>query len=79
MSEIIRQQIVELVVAGSPLENCAVKDDSTLVDDLGFDSLGLVELKMSMEENFNIEIPDEDTTGIRVVKDIVDYVTKHAA
>ena len=46
------------------------------VDDLGADSLDLVELIMAMEEGFDIEIPDEDAEGIGTVQDAIDYVNK---
>jgi acyl carrier protein len=48
------------------------------VDDLGADSLDTVELVMAFEENFGIEIPDEDAEKIATVKDAVDYIEKHA-
>jgi acyl carrier protein len=48
------------------------------VDDLGADSLDVVELVMAFEEAFDIEIPDEDAEKIRTVQDAVDYISKHA-
>ena len=53
-----------------------VKIDSTFIDDLGADSLDIVELIMAFEEEFNIEIPDEITEKIKTVKDAVDYIEK---
>lgn len=55
-----------------------VKPESTFIDDLGADSLGLVELVLAFEEAFEIDIPDEDTEKIRSVKDAVDYIEKNA-
>lgn len=54
-----------------------IKVEASLTDDLGADSLEVVELAMAMEEEFNIEIPDEDIEKITTVKDIVDYITEH--
>ena len=51
---------------------------STFIDDLGADSLGLVELVLAFEEAFEIDIPDEDTEKIRTVQDAVDYIEKNA-
>ena len=51
-----------------------VKIDSTFIDDLGADSLDIVELIMAFEEEFNIEIPDEIAEKIKTVKDAVDYI-----
>jgi len=53
-----------------------VKIDSTFIDDLGADSLNIVELIMAFEEEFNIEIPDEIAEKIKTVKDAVDYIEK---
>lgn len=55
-----------------------IKPESTFIDDLGADSLGLVELVLAFEERFEIDIPDEDTEKIRTVQDAVDYIEKHA-
>jgi acyl carrier protein len=54
-----------------------IKPESTFIDDLGADSLGLVELVLAFEEAFEIDIPDEDTEKIRTVQDAVDYIEKH--
>lgn len=54
-----------------------IKLESTFIDDLGADSLGLVELVLAFEETFEIDIPDEDTEKIRSVGDAVEYVKSH--
>ncbi len=51
-----------------------IREDSKLVDDLGADSLDLVELTMDLEEKFGLKIPDEDVGKLVDVKSIVDYV-----
>jgi acyl carrier protein len=51
--------------------------EASFVDDLGADSLDLVELIMSMEEEFDIDIPDEDAENITKVKDAIDYINNH--
>ena len=55
-----------------------IKPESTFIDDLGADSLGLVELVLAFEEAFEIDIPDEDTEKICTVQDAIDYIEKHA-
>ena len=55
-----------------------VKPESAFIDDLGADSLGLVELMLAFEEAFEIDIPDEDTEKIRTVQDAVDYIKQNA-
>ena len=56
-----------------------INPESTFIDDLGADSLGLVELVLAFEEAFEIDIPDEDTEKIRTVQDAIDYIDKHTA
>ncbi len=51
---------------------------ASLIDDLGADSLDLVELVMSMEEEFDIEIPDEDAEQLVTVQDAIDYINTHS-
>jgi acyl carrier protein len=51
--------------------------ESSFVDDLGADSLDIVELIMALEEEFDIEIPDEDAEKIQTVGDVVDYIKEH--
>ena len=53
------------------------KPEAQFIDDLGADSLGLVELVLAFEEAFEIDIPDEDTERIRSVQDAVDYIDSH--
>ena len=54
-----------------------VVPEASFVDDLGADSLDLVELIMAMEETFEVSIPDEDAEKIKTVQDAIDYVNKH--
>ncbi|HEX9593457.1 MAG TPA: acyl carrier protein [bacterium] len=54
-----------------------VKPDTSFVDDLGADSLDTVELVMALEEEFGIEIPDEEAEKITTVQDAIDYVLEH--
>jgi len=52
--------------------------EASFVDDLGADSLDLVELIMSMEEEFDIEISDEEAETLVTVKDVLEYIAKHS-
>lgn len=54
-----------------------IKPESSFIDDLGADSLDIVELVMAMEEEFDVEIPDEQAEAIKTVKDAVDYINSH--
>ncbi len=54
-----------------------IKITSSFIDDLGADSLDIVELVMAMEEEFEVEIPDEEAENIKTVQDAVTYITTH--
>ena len=56
-----------------------IEPESSFIDDLGADSLDLVELVMHMEEEFDVEIPDEEAENIRLVQDAVNYIQQHLA
>ncbi|NMA96069.1 MAG: acyl carrier protein [Clostridiales bacterium] len=60
------------------IEASKVELDSTFIDDLGADSLDIVELIMSLEEEFNMEIPDEDAEKIVSIRDVVNYVADNS-
>lgn len=55
-----------------------VKDDSNFVEDLGYDSLNVVELVMQIEEEYEIEMPDEDAEELHTVKSLKDYIEANA-
>ena len=69
-------KVKEIVVEQLGVEAADVAIDSTFIDDLGADSLDIVELIMAFEEEFNIEIPDDVAEKIKTVKDTVDYIEK---
>jgi acyl carrier protein len=76
MKMAIEQEMIDIIVEQLSVEKEKVVPNASFVDDLGADSLDLVELIMAMEEGFDIEIPDEDAEGITTVQDAIDYVKK---
>ncbi len=74
----IEDKIKKIIADKLSVEMNEVVPDASFVDDLGADSLDLVELIMSMEEEFDIDISDEDAEGIMTVKDAINYVGQHA-
>ncbi len=58
-------------------DESAIKADSRFIDDLGADSLALVELVLALEETFKIDIPDDETEKIRTVQDAIAYIEQH--
>jgi acyl carrier protein len=70
----IDNEMVDIIVEQLSVEKDKVVPNASFVDDLGADSLDLVELIMAMEEGFDIEIPDEEAEKIATVQDAIDYV-----
>ncbi len=71
-------EVKKIIKEQLDVEEADIKAESSFIDDLGADSLGLVELVLAFEEAFEIDIPDEETEKIRTVQDAVDYINKHA-
>jgi acyl carrier protein len=69
-------KVKEITVEQLSVDEAEVSMDSTFIDDLGADSLDIVELIMAFEEEFNIEIPDETAEKIRTVRDAVELIDK---
>ena len=74
MSDDLLKKIVAIVVDKLDVEEDKVTVDAQFIDDLGADSLDTVELIMEIEEQFEIDIPDEDAEKIQSVKDALDYI-----
>lgn len=72
----IQDKIKKIISEQLSVSEEDVVPEASFVDDLGADSLDLVELIMAMEEAFDISIPDEDAEKIKTVKDAMDYVSK---
>ncbi|MBQ9487660.1 MAG: acyl carrier protein [Selenomonadaceae bacterium] len=68
------ERVKKIVVEQLGVEPDEVQMSSTFVDDLGADSLDIVELIMAFEEEFSIEIPDEKAEKIKTVEDVVNYI-----
>lgn len=72
------EKVKEIVVEQLGVEEEEVSENSSFVDDLGADSLDLVELIMALEEEFDMEIPDEDAEKISTVGDAIKYIKENA-
>jgi acyl carrier protein len=73
----IEAEVKRIIKEQLDVEEKDIKPESSFIDDLGADSLGLVEMVLAFEEAFEIDIPDEDTEQIRTVQDAIDYINKH--
>ena len=70
----LEERVKNLVVTQLGVDADKVNNDSSFIDDLGADSLDTVELVMAFEEEFDLEIPDEDAQQMRKVSDAIDYL-----
>ena len=70
----IPAEVKKIIVEQLDVDEKDIKPESSFIDDLGADSLGLVELVLAFEEQFEIDIPDEDTEKIRTVGDAISYI-----
>jgi len=73
----VSQRVIEIIVEQLKVSPEEVTLEASFIDDLGADSLDLVELIMAMEEEFGLEISDEDAEKIQTVQDTVNYITEH--
>ncbi|HGE72342.1 MAG: acyl carrier protein [Candidatus Poribacteria bacterium] len=73
------ERIKEIIMEQLGVDEDQITPEASFIDDLGADSLDTVELVMAFEEEFNIEIPDEDAEKIRTVQDVIDYLNSHQA
>ncbi len=70
----VQERVKKIVIEQLGVEEVAVTMEASFVDDLGADSLDTVELVMALEEEFKIEIPDEEAEDITTVQQVVNYI-----
>ena len=73
----IARKVKQIIVKHLSVDEAKVTPNARFVEDLGADSLDVVELVMAFEEAFNIEIPDKDAEGIKTVQQAIDYICAH--
>ena len=76
-SEEVFDKVKAIIVEQLQVAENTVTEESSFIDDLGADSLDLVELIMALEEEFDIEIPDADAEKVVTVGDVVDYIKEN--
>ena len=77
MTASIEQKVKSIIAENLGVAEDEIKNTSSFIEDLGADSLDIVELVMAMEEEFEVEIPDEEAENIKTVQNAVDYITTH--
>ncbi|MBF0989276.1 MAG: acyl carrier protein [Clostridiales bacterium] len=76
-TEEIFEKVKTVIVEQLGIDEANVRMESSFLDDLGADSLDIVEFIMALEEEFGLEIPDEDVEKIVTVKDVVEYISEN--
>ena len=79
MAENIQEKVSEIIVEQLGVSADQVSPEAKLIEDLGADSLDAVELVMAVEEEFDIEVPDEEAEKLATVQDIITHVEKAKA
>ena len=69
-----QEQIIKVISEAAKVDPSQIKMETSFVDDLKFDSLDIVELMMKMEDDFGVEIPEEDAEGLKTVGDVIKYI-----
>jgi acyl carrier protein len=77
MTASIEQKVKSIIAENLGVAEDEIKNTSSFIEDLGADSLDIVELVMQMEEEFEVEIPDEEAENIKTVQNAIDYITAH--
>ncbi len=77
MSAAVEERVRKIIIDQLGVDAAEVTPEAKFIDDLGADSLDTVELVMALEEEFGVEIPDEDAEKITTVRDAIAYIQEH--
>ena len=75
----IAEKVKEIVSDKLDVDGADIQEEQDFIEDLKADSLAIVEVVLALEEQFEIEIPDEDTEKIKTVRDAIEYIKTHAS
>ena len=73
----VKERVIEIIADQLGRETSEITEQTSMSDDLGADSLDAVEVIMAIEEEYNLEIDDEDAMNFKTVQDVIDYVEKN--
>ncbi len=70
----LQDKVIKLVSEATKIDTANIKANTTFVDDLNLDSLDMVELMMKMEDEFGVEIPEDETENLKSIQDVISYL-----
>ncbi len=70
------EKIIELLAKQFRIDTSAINEDTNIIEDLGADSLEIVDMLMALEENFGINVSDEEALTLKTVKDVAEFIEK---
>lgn len=70
----LQDKVIKLVSEATKIDVSSIKADTSFIDDLNLDSLDMVELMMKMEDEFGVEIPEDETEGLKTIGDVINYI-----
>lgn len=70
----LQEKIVKLVSEATKVDSANINENTNFIDDLNLDSLDMVELMMKMEDEFGVEIPEDETENLKTIQNVVDYL-----
>ncbi len=73
----MEEKVINLISDATKIDKSKISVGTSFVDDLNLDSLDIVELMMKMEDEFGVEIPEEEAENLKTVKDIISYLESH--
>jgi acyl carrier protein len=72
----MEEKVINLISDATKIESSRINATTNFIEDLKLDSLDIVELMMKMEDEFGVEIPEEDAEGLKTVQDVISYLEK---
>ena len=73
----MQEKVIKLISSATSVDVSKIDPETRFIDDLNLDSLDMVELMMKMEDEFGVEIPDDDAEGLKNVGDVINYLEKN--
>lgn len=70
----LKEKVIQLISEKTQIDSSSITESSNFIEDLNLDSLDMVELMMNLEDNFGIEIPEDETENLKTIGDVVKYL-----